>query len=239
METADRGTLADIHDIALGLGAGDWDVALIGDGAGRGWDLPCGWSCVLIDRHGGEAAAGTDARKLFSGGMNFGTVDIAELMPYVQAMAWYDRHHGKARRAETGKDLLSVLIVTDRKSITQQALALQAGRERAAEICRKLPLWAAMMHFERRGYSFRWAWQERGRIALNSLADRMADVAKHAAANALAAGTAHIRTDLPESPSEEQLIYLFNAAAFPDGNDAKLIRRRRYAANRRSEGTGV
>lgn len=241
METADNGTIADIHSIAQDLGAASWDVALIGDGAGRGWDKPCGWSCILIDRHGGATTAGapSDARKLFSGGMNLGTVDIAELMPYVQAMTWYDRYHGKARRAQVDKDLLDILIITDRKSIAQQAANLQASRNRVDDICRKLPLWAAMLHFERRGYTFRWVWKERGKIALNSLADRMADTAKHAAANALAEGLAHVRADLPDPCSEEQLIYRFNAAAFANANDVKPIIRRRCRTNRRSDEPGV
>lgn len=242
METTDPGTLADIDSIAKGLGVGGWDVALVGDGAGRGWDKPGGWSCILIDRHGGEPVEGgptPDARKLFSGGMNFTTVDIAELMPYVQAMLWYDRYYGKARRKQRGKDHLSVLIITDRESIAGQGLAVSTGRARIAEICRRQPLWSVIAQFERQGYRFTWAHKGRNEIALNSVADRMADAAKHAAANALAQANAHVREDLPDAPSEEDLIYLFNTAAFGPVDGATPVRRRKYDKTTRSDGAGI
>jgi hypothetical protein len=241
MEAVEDGTLEDIDSIARRLGAGRWDVALVGDGAGRGWSKPAGWACILIDRHGGGVAAdGTvlDARKLFSGGVNLGTCNIAELMPYVHPMLWYDRYLGRSRRDQLRKEVLDVLVITDNKTIVAQGGAIQEGRDRVSEVCRKQPTWAIMFQFERIGYRFTWAWQERNKVALNAVADRMADAAKHAAANALSQAVAHIRTDLPDSPSEEELIYMFNHAAFDTPIGARPRRRKKYGKPTRSDEAG-
>jgi hypothetical protein len=227
----DPTTLADINTIARSLGVAGWDVTLIGDGAGHDWSKPAGWACILIDRHAvpNSTDAAQDARKLFMGGMNFATCEIAELMPYIQGMLWYDRYYGKTRRTEQQKGCLDVLIITDRQSIAQQGVALQSGRDRVSDICRRQPLWATMIQLEMHGYRFIWVWKKRDKIALNSIADRMADAAKCAAANALAIAHAHVRDDVPEGASEEDLIYHYNSAAFPKISDVNSVLRRRYS----------
>jgi ribonuclease HI len=223
----------DIAVIAAQLGVEDWDVALVGDGAGISWDRPAGWACVLIDRHGLGEPAGDDRRKLFTGGMNYGTIGIAELMAYIHALLWYERYHGRDRRLLLKKPLLDVLIITDRQGLADQAVALSSGSTRASTICKRCPLWAVMLQLARAGYRFTWRWQPRRALMLNSLADRMADAAKHAGANALVQALEHVRGH-EFDPSDEELIYLFNRQASILMQDVSPPRRKRYNKRKQS-----
>jgi hypothetical protein len=68
----------------------------------------------LIDRYSGKA-------KEFYGAKNVGTVTLAEMWPYIDAMTWYTGKDGpgRARRREVqqqGRNL-SIHIVTDSKTV--------------------------------------------------------------------------------------------------------------------------
>jgi hypothetical protein len=152
-----------------------WDILIVGDGAGCGWNLPCGWGCTLVDRHAGR-------RRAFYGGLSSGSIAIAELMPAVHAMLWYHRFHGKARRAQLGTVLLDVHVVTDNKPTAIQWRTLIAGGAKAQKIRDKLPLWDALLRLERSGYMQRFHWLARNRVGLNVLADEVAGGARDAIA---------------------------------------------------------
>lgn len=147
---------------------GDWDLLLVGDGSGTGWEDACGWASVLIDRH-------TSSRKTFYGGMNFGSVNLAEMMPYYQALCWY--HHSHGMRMLKRKCPLRTHIITD-----SQVTALHGNR--AAGAYEPLPkvghraLWAAFREFGALGYQMEFHWVGRSEVDLNVLGDLIAGLSR-------------------------------------------------------------
>jgi len=147
-----------------------WDVLLIGDGSGSGWDIGVGWSCVVIDQH-------TKTRKLVHGGGSTGTVNIAELMAYVHAMLWYSTHIGKELRQQYPRKIFDVHVITDSRVIVNQGKKV-AERNTAGLANRAL--WASISDIARQGYKFHWHWIERLTNELNWAADQMAGAARRA-----------------------------------------------------------
>jgi ribonuclease HI len=147
--------------LADALGEPGWDVLLVGDGSGAGWDLPVGWGCVLIDRASG-------LRKRFAGAMSAGTSYLAELYPYVHALSWL-----AARRKRKAEVLpLRVVVVTDSQAVVAHARKLRGGELSLGELGEAAGAWAALLAFDRACgllLSFRWAARET--TALNCWAD--------------------------------------------------------------------
>lgn len=149
-----------------------YDALLIGDGSGCGWEIGCGWACVLIDRlH--------KARKLFSGGMNTGTVTIGELMPYLHALTWYTQHAGKDLRKRLNR-AVQIHIITDSQAIATQGNLIRRPNGLDA-IKSNRPLWAAMAQLSRDGFECHFHWVARSRIGLNVLVDYVAGAQRRSA----------------------------------------------------------
>jgi len=147
---------------------GDWDLLLIGDGSGTGWEDACGWASILIDKS-------NRARKTFYGGMNFGSVNLAEMMPYFQSMVWYHHSHGKARLKQ--KCPLLVHVITDSQVTALHGNRAASGHEDLAKVGHRA-LWAAMREFAALGYRFEWHWAGRCDSGLNYLADLIAGLSR-------------------------------------------------------------
>lgn len=143
-----------------------WDVLIVGDGSGSGWDSACGWACVLVDR-------ATRGRRLFYGAMNAGSVNFAETMPYLQALNWYDQHGGgKARLKEQG--FLRVHIITDSQVIARWGTeALNGALPR-----KHIVMWAGLKEFRRLGYCIDFHWANRSTSLLNWASDLIAGMAR-------------------------------------------------------------
>ena len=152
-----------------------WDVLLIGDGSGSGWDIGVGWSCIVIDRY-------TKTRKLVHGGGSTGTVNIAELMAYVHAMLWYSTHIGKELRKQYPRKTLNVHVITDSRVIVNQG---ERVAERNMDGIANRALWASISDIARQGYTFHWHWIERLTNELNWAADQMAGSARKAVKNCM------------------------------------------------------
>lgn len=171
MEILSTTRLDSIDRMARGWGIDPgWDAIIVGDGSGGGWHLPTGWAGVLVDR----AERG---RVRFYGGMSSGTINIAELMPYVQAMRWYSAH--RRRRADAGKAgaaLCRVHVVTDHLAIAQEGTALVRGEKLVRDLGANRPDWAALMAFEWEGFCFAFHWIERATAALNVWSDEQAKI---------------------------------------------------------------
>jgi len=146
-----------------------WDVLIVGDGAGCWWDKVCGWGCTLIDRHLGR-------RRAFYGGLSSGSIAIAELLPTVHAMLWYDEFQGKAARQRLGRPVLNVHVITDSETTFHHAAALAPG-PKTAKLRRERPLWNVLIQLERAGYLFQFHWVPRQSLGLNILGDRVAGIA--------------------------------------------------------------
>lgn len=162
-------SLAGIHRLATTWGLGDWDVLIAGDGSGQGWDQPCGWASVLVDRHVGRLGG----RKKFHGAMNAGTVGLAELLPYLQALSWYRGWREKHAHPRDGA-LTRVAIVSDSKGLVDQGNALLAGGKLPASVQANRAFWVALADFPSLGFAIRLHWVRRATFALNALCDDLA-----------------------------------------------------------------
>jgi len=118
---------------------------------------------VLIDRVSGT-------RKLFFGAMSTGTVTIAEFMPYLHAMIWYDGDNGpgKVRRKQASIENrhLNVHVITDSEVTSRNGNNPQSRKKH-------LPLWAAIDAFKARGYLFYYHHLPRDVADLNILTDEV------------------------------------------------------------------
>lgn len=155
------------------LGIADWDVLMVGDGSGCGWDIGCGWATAVVDRASG-------GRKLLWGGWSTGTVTIAELMPYVHALAWYENVCGERTRAARNKAVLAVHVISDSQTVVHQGNHT-AGRHKL------LPWWACWAGYLRAGYTARFHHVRREQVGLNVLCDHVGRCAR-LAAQGVAAG---------------------------------------------------
>lgn len=165
--------MASLEEVLLQLGIANWDVLLVGDGSGTTLERGSGWASILIDHH-------TGLRKCFWGGMSTGTVNLAELMPYLQGLTWYSRTHGPARlhdlrvRHRRPESCLQVHIVSDSEIVVHQG---QGKVRRKANY----ELWAAMDAVAALGYMIHWHWVGRDRLALNMVTDHLSRLARQAA----------------------------------------------------------
>ena len=142
------------------------DLLVIGDGSGNRWDKACGWAAVLIE-------VATRRRRLFYGAMNFGSIEFAELMPYVQALAWYDNRIAGQEEVRTPK---RVAIVTDSEVLTRH---VQELRDPAVQPSRTLSIPLAMFRaFRDGGYDISMLWYRRQTLALNALSDLIAGLSR-------------------------------------------------------------
>lgn len=165
-ETADPNYSASSTEVLkqLGVEEDEWDVMLVGDGSGTTWNSPCGWASILIDKELG-------LRKTMFGAMNAGTSYLAELVPYVQALAWYTEGPGKARLADLRlvhpHAKLKVHVVTDNATVAAQGQG-RASRRKGAFY------WSMIESLEENGYAIYWHWKGRSEIGLNRLCDYLA-----------------------------------------------------------------
>lgn len=154
----------------LQLSDKDWDVLIIGDGAGSGWEISAGWAAVLIDKY-------SYSRKLFYGGMNTGSVTLGELFPYLHAMLWYTGKDGPGKQrlydaAAAGfRTSLRIHIVTDSQVVAT------AGNNPASR--HSYPaLWAAFDAFVRQGFEITFHHVARTLIDMNILVDEVSRCAR-------------------------------------------------------------
>lgn len=173
MKKNKRPKTARLYSLLNELNIKSWDVLLVGDGSGSGWDIGIGWSCIIIDKH-------TKARKLIHGGGSTGTVNIAELMAYVHAMLWYSSHIGKEVRKDYPKKFINVHVITDSRVVANQGNKVA---ERKMDGLANRALWASISDIARQGYKFHWHWVERLTSELNWAADQMAGSARKAVKN--------------------------------------------------------
>jgi hypothetical protein len=167
---ADPLQTASIFQVLGELSVHEWEVLLIGDGSGSGWDRACGWASILIERQSAR-------RKTFFGAMNLGTVNIGEVKPYVHALAWYSEGPGRERlhglRSNGRLPRLPVHIITDSEIIANQGSGV--ARRKANR-----PWWAALDELAAMGYDLNWHWMARDRLGLNMLMDYLSRAARKA-----------------------------------------------------------
>jgi hypothetical protein len=107
--------------------------------------------------------------------MNFGSVNLAEMMPYLQALSWYHHSHGKARLKQ--KCPLLVHVITDSQVTALHGNRTASGHEDIPKVGHRA-LWAAMREFKALGYQIEYHWAERSDSGLNYLADLIAGLSR-------------------------------------------------------------
>lgn len=150
------------------IGNPKWDLLLVGDGSGSGWDGCAGWSTVLVTN---EAA---QQRRVFYGACNSGSVNLAETMPYLQAMTWYDTHYGRDRLKQLTQ--LHVHVLSDSQTIVNWGNKAVASPDTVPR--KMLALWAGVQALSQLGYMFRFHWAPRQTTELNWAADLIAGLAR-------------------------------------------------------------
>jgi ribonuclease HI len=143
-----------------------WHWLLVGDGSGCDHKHACGWGCVAINRL-------TFERIPFWGAMNLATVNLAEMMAYIQAL-----NHIEAREEnkwkESGKRRVRyVHIITDSDYCRVQGSSKNLlPRKNGA-------LWRIFEDYQRRGLILCWHHAKREDVALNVYADAVSKTARH------------------------------------------------------------
>jgi len=129
-----------------------WQLILVGDGSGSALDRPSGWAVAAIEAD--------RSLQLFWGAMNTGTVQVSELMPYLQALAYY------GGRKEPPRDgIWEVHLVTD----SDYLFKLGRGDYSQGPTVR---LWGTVLASLRaQGFSLHWHWRRRETLQLNRWAD--------------------------------------------------------------------
>jgi len=144
----------------------EWDWLLIGDGSASNWKYGCGWASTSITRE-------TMDRKVWFGVMNYGTVNIAEMMAYLQPLEWYATNEANLRkRRKRRRRIRRVHIVTDSEYCRDQA---RRGDQRPKH---HGAMWRMMEDFQRKGILLTWHWRERDDVELNRYADALSKAAR-------------------------------------------------------------
>jgi ribonuclease HI len=155
-----------LADLLARLGITEWDFLLVGDGAGSGWDGPCGWGAVLVERESGK-------RTVWDGTLNSGTVNFAEIMAYLQPLTWLaSREDEKRKRQSEGRRAHHIHIVTDSQ------YCAQVGNGPNRVLAKNTLLWGVFSLLARQGFLLHWHWLERDNCALNRYADRLSKLAR-------------------------------------------------------------
>ena len=123
---------------------------------------------MLIDRE-------TRNRKTFYGAMNQGSINLAEMMPYLQALSWYHGNHGHARLKIRSPQI--VHVITDSQVTALHGNNTSHGHESLPKVGHRA-LWAAMRDLCSVGYRIQYHWAERSVVNLNYLADLIAGLSR-------------------------------------------------------------
>lgn len=141
---------------------------MIGDGSGFSWNIGIGWANVVIDRH-------SMGRKLLWGGWSSGNIGIAELMPYVHGLAWYEYNHGPARRKDLRKPVLKIHVICDNETVVLQG-------NHTIDRKKLLPWWGCWAKYLSNGYTAKFyhtmGHKKNAQLGLNVLCDHVSRQAR-------------------------------------------------------------
>lgn len=134
------------------------DLLLIGDGSGTTVNNTCGFSCLAYNVKHKQYV-------LHYGGFNHGTNNLAELMPYVQAL-WYDAYNLGGIRLDR-----KIEIISDSELTVKQG----NGEYAVSPVNPNKVLWASIKAFEKDfNYTIHWNHVLRASNMFNSLCDKIA-----------------------------------------------------------------
>ncbi len=141
----------------------DWDIVIFGDGSGSNWSRAIGWAGVVIDRASWH-------RELFYGSSNKGTVNVGELLPFIQGLTWW---LDWAKKKDLSRQVRKVWCISD------SAHTVQTGKCRdKRDIRANRGLWLVLALLEREGFELHWQHMHRATAAMNCLADHLSRQAR-------------------------------------------------------------
>lgn len=157
-----------LEKILSELGIEKWDLLIVGDGSGSNWHRSCGWGAIAVDHE-------TLARKVFYGSMNLGTVNLAELFPYLQVLSWYQALlEQRRKRHKVSKGTKEVHILTDSAYVAR----LGSNIRNSANLSRNAAVWLALSGLRRQGLILHWHHTKRESLGLNAFADSISKLAR-------------------------------------------------------------
>jgi ribonuclease HI len=141
------------------LGIVDWDVVVFGDGSGSAWGKSCAWASVAVERDG--------TRRVWWGGANSGTIDVAETMAVLWPLLWLAARETALVEGGGRRRQLRVHVVSDSQSVTARgdAAAPPAGKNAM--------LWTLLRSLTRQGIVLEWHWIRRNTADLHAYADQL------------------------------------------------------------------
>lgn len=149
----------------LGIADDDWDWLLFGDGSGSNYRRGSAWATVSIERV-------TMDRQVWVGAMNRGTVNMAEMLAYLQPLTWIvNQEH---ERVEQGQPRRAVRV----HIVTDSDYCRQKGETPGDLVAKNAGLWAAFGSLRRDGVVLTWHHINREDAALNSFCDRLSKIAR-------------------------------------------------------------
>lgn len=142
-----------------------WDILIVGDGSGSNWDREAGWAATSVERV-------TMERKVWAGAMNRGTVNVAEVMAYLQPLEWFAARERDRRQKKQPTRAYQVHILTDSE------YCRQAGASGGVGAGTNAGLWAAFGAFARLGFVLHWHHIPRNSCGLHEFADSVSKLAR-------------------------------------------------------------
>jgi hypothetical protein len=112
------------------------------------------------------------SRKVFYGAMNEGTVNVAEVMAYVQPILWYLRQVQDARSNGAAVRKHTVHIITDSE------YTANTGNKGHIHFKTNQLLWMVFELVKRHGLEIKWHWAQREDVDLNTYADILSKKAR-------------------------------------------------------------
>jgi|GEM_PF-6455429 len=153
------------EDLVESLEIEDWDIVIIGDGSGSNWKYGCGWASVSVERD-------TFKQRFWCGCLNYGTVNIAEMMAYLQPLNAFAAIEDQRRKEKKSPRFRQVHIITDSEYCQIQ------GESGNLSPRKNGAFWRMFEDFQRRGLVLNWHWVERDKIDLNRYVDAASKAAR-------------------------------------------------------------
>lgn len=148
------------------VGVDAWDFLIVGDGSGSSWTRGAGWASVSVERATGE-------RIVWTGAVNRGTVNLAEIMAYLQPLEWLaSREADRLSRNPAGLRTYDVHILTDSQ------YCRDTGSSSGRVVRKNAGLWVAFDAFARHGFALHWHWLRRDECDLNKFCDALSRAAR-------------------------------------------------------------
>ena len=146
----------DFEELAGKVKVDDFHVMMVSDGSGNLHNKPCGWWCGFYYKP-------LQKTKEYYGGCNAGSVNYAELSPFLHTLYVFHSALVKVNLLNS-VDEWKILLISDSE------VTVKCGNK---EYQRKsnLPLWAQIDWYAQNGFDLNWKWVKRNTNPVSLKAD--------------------------------------------------------------------